>query len=256
MNPGSKTRKIFIDVGASFGQTCEIALNPKYGFDEIFLIEPATECMKRLNSFKSKKISIFQIALSNTNSESLLFGSGSLGASLYPDKKYWHGSLEPKIVKVLDASEFINSNFRKTDLIYLKLNCEGGEANILESLLDTNSITRIKELYVDFDIKKIPSQSHREPLIKERLKASGIVFTDPVNFIESGWNGVRFWLDLVIEIEKVSFQNYFNYRTFGYLKSKPRLKKLIKTCIPKVLKNNNTYFRSTHSYFRRLFSDY
>jgi len=249
-------RRIFIDVGASYGQTAEIALNPKYGFDQIFLIEPATECLSRLNCFKSQKIIIFPIALSNTNNEMLLFGSGSLGASIYPDKRYFDGSLEPKSVNVVDASEFIKTNVEKSDTVYLKLNCEGGEANILESLLDSNEIAGIQYLYVDFDIKKIPSQSHREPLIKERLKASGIDFTDPVNFIESGWNGVRFWLDLVIKIEKVSFQNYFNYQTFGYLKPKPRLKKLIKTCIPKVLKNNNTYFRSTHSYFRRLLSDY
>ena len=79
--------KIFIDIGSHFGESLEEALRPIYDFDVILAVEPSTYCNTKLYKFKDNRIKFFQFAITDYNSEANLFGSGSIGASLYSDKK-------------------------------------------------------------------------------------------------------------------------------------------------------------------------
>ena len=57
--------KILVDVGAHNGETLRVALDPKWGFDRIYSIEPSSACQATLNGFRDRRLVIEQIALSN-----------------------------------------------------------------------------------------------------------------------------------------------------------------------------------------------
>ena len=56
----------------------------------------------------------------------------------------------------------------------MKLNCEGAEADIVEDLLESGELARVRSVMIDPDVRKIPSQAHRERELRERLRASGL----------------------------------------------------------------------------------
>jgi hypothetical protein len=71
------------------------------------------------------------------------------------------------------ASDWFRDHLTETDEVYLKLNCEGCEVDIIEDLLDSNEYRKITSLGVAFDVWKIPSQCGREIEIKRRLEVCG-----------------------------------------------------------------------------------
>ena len=127
--------KIFIDIGSHFGESLEEALRPIYDFDLVFSVEPSTYCNTKLNKFKDNRIKFFPIAITDNNGEANLFGSGSIGASLYSDKK--NNGKECENVKTMRFSDFINANTKSEDEIYIKINIEGSEITLLEEIRTT-----------------------------------------------------------------------------------------------------------------------
>lgn len=145
--------KIFMDIGSHFGESLEEALRPIYDFDLVFAIEPSTHCHVKLNKFKDDRIKFFKLAITDNNGEASLFGSGSIGASLYSDKKNNWKKCEN--VKTMKFSDFINANTKPEDEIYIKINIEGSEITLLEEI---RIITRnIVSMLLSVDIGKIPS---------------------------------------------------------------------------------------------------
>ena len=83
-----------------------------------------------------------------------------MGASIFKDKIFMSGtnsSLTDK-VKLVEASEWFSDNINKDDIIFMKLNCEGSECDIIENLLDKNMYDWVDHIFIDFDVLKIPSQ--------------------------------------------------------------------------------------------------
>jgi FkbM family methyltransferase len=248
--------RIFIDIGASYGQSTKVALNPIFGFDSYLLAEPSPECIKVLQKFRFKKVKIFEIGLSNRNGDAKFYGSGSLGASIYEDKKFHEGSTNPIVIQLVDATDFILKQTKPDDDLFIKMNCEGGEADILDSMISSGVVTRCVSLYIDFDIRKIPSQSSREVKIREDLKAQGINYVDPNHFPYQGAKGVEIWLKGEIMDIKPKFVSTISYRTFGYLKLMPRVKRLLKLIIPNQLKNSNLkYLAKIKNVISKLLAD-
>ena len=58
----------------------------------------------------------------------------------------------PIEVDCIDLSKWITENFDKDDYIILKLDVEGAEYSILQNLLDTNYISYINEIYLEWHI--------------------------------------------------------------------------------------------------------
>ena len=77
------------------------------------------------------------------------------------------------------ASDWFRDHLAETDEVYVKLNCEGSEVDIIEDLLDSNEYRKITSLGVVCDVRKIPSQRDRESKIKLRLQEEG--YTNYVN---------------------------------------------------------------------------
>ena len=186
--------RIFIDVGAHYGETLHVALDPKWGFDRIYSLEPASACQSALRAFRDRRVIVGQVALSNRDGTATLHGAGLLGGSLYSDKKQIATAVErveTETVPLVRATDW----FRKLPdaEIFLKFNCEGGEADIIEDLLDSGEIKRVTSIYVDFDIRKVASQAHRQAEIERRLHDAGIryVTTDEIGGTNAG---VTTWL--------------------------------------------------------------
>jgi len=98
-----------------------------------------------------------------------IFSPGTQGGSIFVDKV----NVDPAhstTCKFVRASEWFRDHLTDKDEVYMKINCEGCEADIIEDLLDSDEYRKITALCVAFDVRKIPSQVHREDEIKSRLK--------------------------------------------------------------------------------------
>ena len=213
--------RIFLDVGAHDGETLDVALNPKWGFDRIDSFEPASSRLKTLRKFRHKRLSIHDFGLSSQTKNTTLYGAGLLGGSIYSEKNYLDVKATSYMeeIKLQSASEWLNKNTTANDEIFLKLNCEGSEADILEKL-----IFRVKSIYVDFDIRKVPGQAHRQKEIEDKLKSLQVDFQTPDTLGAAANTGVEKWLDESLsQIDSNMFKKlYFStglYRPF-YLTAK------------------------------------
>src|SRR5262249_25617947 len=81
--------------------------------------------------------------------------------------------------------------------VWMKLNCEGSECDILDSLLATSALNTIKNVLVDFDALKIPSQKHRVSAMQQRLIDQNVPYSLPED-VQYGnvtnYGGIRNWL--------------------------------------------------------------
>jgi FkbM family methyltransferase len=156
-------QNVLIDIGAHFGESLEEALRPIYKIDRVYAIEPSTIGINKLLRFKDKRLKIFPIALSDYNGKVNLFSAGSVGGTLFSDKKRHWKNIET--VPVFKFSEFALSNLNKNDNIYLKINVEGSELFILKEILKIYQKINFKSILLSIDIEKVPSLAkHRNEL--------------------------------------------------------------------------------------------
>jgi len=192
--------RIFLDVGAHDGETLDVALDPRWGFDRIDSFEPASTRLKTLRKFRDKRLVIHDFGLSSQTKTTILYGAGLLGGSIYSEKRYLdtRATTYTEEIKLKSAADWLSQNTKFDDEIYLKLNCEGSEADILENLISTHIISRIKSIYVDFDIRKVPGQEYRQELIEAKLNSLNIKFHTPQTLKASANAGVTAWLNLSV----------------------------------------------------------
>jgi FkbM family methyltransferase len=164
--------KVFLDVGAHTGESLNAVRDPKYGFDRIYCFEPASACWPALESVADPRVTVCRFGLWNRTEERPLYDAGSIGASLFADKFKMARADEP--ARFVRATDWFREHLGDADAIFLKLNCEGAEADIVDDLLDSGELARVRSVMVDPDVRKIPSQAHREWELRERLRASGL----------------------------------------------------------------------------------
>jgi FkbM family methyltransferase len=188
--------RIFLDVGAHDGETLDVALDPKWGFDRIDSFEPASTRLKTLRKFRHKRLAIHDFGLSSQTKNTTLYGAGLLGGSIYSEKNYLDAKATSykEEIKLQSASEWLTKNTSADDEVFLKLNCEGSEADILENLISEQLIFRVKSIYVDFDIRKVLGQAHRQKEIEDKLRSLQIDFQTPDTLGIAANAGVEKWL--------------------------------------------------------------
>ena len=163
------TMKIFLDVGAHIGETLEVAIDKKYGFDKIYCFEPATVCCDIIKAkFQDPRVVVCEYGLWNSGCIMPLYNPGDMGASVFKDKPNRHhtGSLN---VKLVSTSNWFSQHLNFNDQVFVKINCEGSECVILDDLIDSGQYKKINVLMVDFDVRKIPSQKHLAEEMKAKL---------------------------------------------------------------------------------------
>lgn len=164
--------KVFLDVGAHEGSSLHSVRDPKYGFDRIYCFEPAATCWPALDAVTDSRVQVCRFGLWNRTAEHELYDPGSRGASMFEDKF----RLKPagETARFVRASDWFRDNLSADDEIYVKLNCEGAEVDIVEDLLDSGQLGRVRSMMIDPDVRKIPSLAHRERQLEERLASSGL----------------------------------------------------------------------------------
>jgi FkbM family methyltransferase len=207
---------IFIEVGAHRGQSYEIAKNPKFGFDEFWLIEPSSFAFKYLKKISDKKVRIFNFGLSDLNTVANLYGSGARGASLFQEKFQTLDSKQTETIEVRRASDFLEKVL-STNEVYIRINCEGSEVKILSDLLDSNLLNNNHSILVDFDIIRFNKEYSVESL-RQQLKSSGTRIYDE-NYFSEKYNDkrVKKWLELELR------ENFLEFSLVKYIEFKLRL---------------------------------
>jgi len=141
---------IFVEIGAHYGQSSEIARNPKYGFREFWLFEPSSEPLKKLYAIKDPRYKIFPIGLGSKDFETFLFEPGSKGASIFKKKFASNSKILREKILIKKASTILRPILVKHH-VFLKINCEGSEIEILSDLLDYGLLNSTHTILIDFD---------------------------------------------------------------------------------------------------------
>jgi hypothetical protein len=199
--------KIFLDVGSNQGQTISSILEPmhgfnrtfcKYAFDRIHGFEPVPELHRAVSEkYPGKQFSFYPFGLWKETCERPIYSPGTQSGSIFADKI----NVDPAqslMCRFVRAADWFRDHLSETDEVYVKLNCEGAEADIIDDLLDSNEYRKITSMAVAFDVNKIPSQSNREEMVKRRLQNQE--HTNYVDFNQLPGNSrrerIQAWLSL------------------------------------------------------------
>jgi FkbM family methyltransferase len=160
-----KSKKIlFVDLGANLGQGYSWFsryYNSSNTFFELF--EPNPYCfteLQKLPDVKNNKIKVYNVGVGPIAGNFKFYGISqkeggkfSEGGSIVED----HNSImypkhhDPATnVKIINFSEFLKQKSKEFKTIVVKMDIEGAEVDLLEKMINDNSIKLISYLYVEF----------------------------------------------------------------------------------------------------------
>jgi len=118
------------------------------------------------------------------------FGSGSTISlfkairmsikSLFLEQKFRH-ALSIFLVKWLPSlrlSDLIDAHASLYDHIFLKLDVEGAEYEILEDLISSGKIGMLNKLYIEFHDERVGVSPRRKTVLVSKIKLSGVEYED------------------------------------------------------------------------------
>ena len=177
-------RKTLLDCGAHLGESVDKfrTILPDINEYKIYMFEP--------NIFMYDRISIdpkyndcikMRCAVSNKNCSGKLYGCTNYkensGATIEKFKVECDNMDREDCIdtEIINLSEFIKGNFSIDDKIILKLDIEGSEYDVLESLIKDGTITYISKLYCEFHTKWFKEEFKiREENITKQLISLGL----------------------------------------------------------------------------------
>lgn len=118
------------------------------------------------------RVSVFHSGLSRETGRRTLFGAGSLAGSIFEV----HRDVAARDTEECEFERATNFLRRETPPgadVWMKLNCEGSEWDIVEDLIESGESGRLNNVLLDLDVRKIASQKHRELEILERIDRGG-----------------------------------------------------------------------------------
>lgn len=183
---------IVIDVGGYRGAWTASILE-KYNPKRIYIFEPVPEfyedCQRRFKD--NPNVDVIPRGLSNYTGNKIIakqaYNSsmfrGSEGQKELPvDSVY--GAVQPEIIRLLDIKFFLNGlGIENIDLI--SINCEGGEYDILDRLIETGNIGKFKNVQVQFHDFHPDAVNRRKQIRKKLLETHTESFNYP--FVWESW---------------------------------------------------------------------
>ena len=161
--------KVFLDVGAHRGQTLAAVLEKD--FDRIVCFEPVSQHWPVLQALADKRTRVETFGLWNRTAAVELFDPGTKGAGFWvKDKRRTDVPITRELCEFRRATDWFCYNLSADDRVYLKLNCEGAECDILDDLLDSGEFGKVAYVMIDFDVRKISAMRHRQDEIMARLE--------------------------------------------------------------------------------------
>jgi hypothetical protein len=145
-------RKIFLDVGGHHGETVSAVVDRQWGFDAIWTFEPVSSCVRRLAHLAGPRVTVVPAGWWSEELELDVHDPGELWATVEPDGAR---SSSVERCRFVDASRWVADNIRADDLVWLKLNIEAAEVQVLHKLIDTGEIFKFDHVVVHFDAEKL-----------------------------------------------------------------------------------------------------
>ena len=145
-------RKVFIDAGGHVGETLSVAMQPRWAFEKIWSFEPTRECAEALRAIADDRVEVVQAGLWSANTELEVHDPGTLHASVDPTASR-RGEIET--CAFLDAGEWMAASVFDSDVVWMKINVEAAEVEILRRLIETRQIGKVDHLVVHFDVEKV-----------------------------------------------------------------------------------------------------
>ncbi len=163
--------KVFLDIGGHEGQTLLSVIDPKYAFDKIYVFEPVKSLHEKLNLLAAgrRNVTLLQFGLWNKNAQQKIYSPGTLAGSIFSG----HTDIDEakfELCEFVKASEWFAQNINSDDEVYAKLNCEGAEADILLDLLQSEQIFKIKNVAIDFDVRKVKGLENAQEQVLESFE--------------------------------------------------------------------------------------
>ena len=192
--------KILLDVGAHIGQTARAALDPAYGFDRVVSFEPAPECWPDLEAIDDPRFALCRFGLWRETCRHELHDAGTQAGSLFSDFENEGERGSVTTVELVRASDWLAENVADGDIVFMKLNCEGAEVDIVDDLAGSGQLRRVYNAMVTFDVRKSPSLRGLEVPLRRRLAREGyanVAFAEDVMHGATHEDRIRHWLDLV-----------------------------------------------------------
>lgn len=192
-------KRIFLDVGANTGQT--LAAVQGLGFDRIHCFEPVPACWPYLEKLADKHTRIERFGLWNRPARMPIFDPGTKGGGLWvKDKRRKDTPITQELCEFRQASAWLRDHIPDGARVYMKLNCEGCECDILDDLLDSGEFEKVAHVMVDFDVRKIGALRHREAETRARLAGLDphrVMYCSEVMVGDTHRARIRHWLGLL-----------------------------------------------------------
>lgn len=189
--------RIFLDIGGYKGDSLYAALDPVFGFDQIYCFEPVKKLFDKLKNIRDDRLTVIQAGLFDCSCERTIFHAGTLAGSVYADAPRYLEDGHEEMCKFIHAAGFFREEIKQGDVVYMKLNCEGAECSILESLLSSGQSEKLTEALVDFDALKIPSQADRVDQLVQIMNDQNLPYHTPEEVqygMINNYGGIRNWL--------------------------------------------------------------
>lgn len=211
-------RKVFLDIGAHIGETLECVVSQKWAFERIFCFEPSPNCWDSLKGLSDERVEILPFGLWKDDAVLPLYNEGKVGASMSPDKD---GSQSEAPCSFRDIAAWFEENIRDSDRLYVKVNVEGVEVDLIDRLAETGQLSRIDHLLVHFDVRKIPRLRHKEGRARKVLDAAGVQYHSAEDILFGGVaRGTTNWLKWC---EAPGWYRDIRYRTIAGVVGKARV---------------------------------
>ncbi len=164
-----KTVTVFLDVGAHLGQTLEAVR--RQDFDRIHCFEPVSRCWPALTRLATKRTIIEKFGLWNQNTAVSIYDPGTMGSGMWLKNRRRTDTLVTReLCNFRRASDWFLEHISYNEKVYLKLNCEGCECDILDDLISSGEFAKVSFLMVDFDARKITELRDKLVATRDRLK--------------------------------------------------------------------------------------
>ncbi len=175
-------KTIYIDIGSRGGQQIEWALR---SVDYAYGFEPSPLSYDEISRIfaNNPKVILHPFGLWNQTCKIEMFNEGAAGGTIFRDYQSTGPVPKKAMVKMVRASDWFRDNLTEPAKIIVKINCEGGECDILNDLLDSGEYDKVHTCLVDFDVRKCPSKRHEESKLLARLKSLGIINVLPYMMI-------------------------------------------------------------------------
>lgn len=181
VNYNLNTESVVLDFGGYEGNWADI-INKKYGC-YLYIFEPIAEYYNNLviRFQGNNKIKVFNYGVSNETQDTTISLSDD-ASSIYGEKTNTKHIHLKSIIQI-----FSQRNLHTVDL--LKINIEGEEYNVLDSMIENNLHTRVENIQVQFHTFIDNHNQRRESIRSNLVKTHKLTYDYP--FVWENWQKIN-----------------------------------------------------------------